>query len=107
MIKEETIKRVRDFVKQRDWDKFHTDVNLVKSIVIEASEILELYQWQNKTDRVENLKDEIADVLTYVIMLCDKNGYDMDEIINNKLDKNIKKYPVDKAYGTSKKYNQL
>ena len=107
MIKQETINRIKKFVQDRNWEHFHTDENLVKSIVIEAGELLELYQWSTKPTSTEDLKDEIADVLTYIIMLCDKNNYDMDEIINNKLEKNIEKYPVNKAYGSSKKYNKL
>ena len=107
MINEKTVTRIREFVKNRNWEQFHTNENLVKSIVIESAELLELHQWSSESSRTEDIKDEIADVLTYIIMLCDKNGYNMDEIINNKLDRNIKKYPVDKAYGSSKKYNQL
>ena len=94
MISDKTIERVRNFVEERNWQQFHTDVNLAKSIVLEASEVLELFQWSNECTNEEDLKDELADVLTYIIQLCDKNNYDMDEIINNKLDKTIKKYPV-------------
>lgn len=107
MISDKTIERVRNFVEERNWQQFHTDVNLAKSIVLEASEVLELFQWSNECTNEEDLKDELADVLTYIIQLCDKNNYDMDEIINNKLDKTIKKYPVDKSYGNSSKYNKL
>ena len=103
MIKEETIEKIRKFVSDRNWKQFHTNCNLAKSIVLEASEILELFQWQEDAKNIDDLKDEIADV----IMLCDNNGFDMDEIINNKLNKNIEKYPVDKSFGSSKKYNEL
>lgn len=107
MIKKETVEKIRQFVKDRNWAQFHTNSNLAKSIVLEASEILELFQWQEEAKNMDNLKDEIADVLTYVIMLCDNNNFDMDEIINNKLKKNIEKYPVNKSYGNSKKYYEL
>ena len=107
MISDATIARIRKFVQDRNWEQFHSDVNLVKSIVLEASEVLELFQWSNECENEEDLKDELADVLTYIIQLCDKNNYDMDEIINNKLDKTIKKYPVDKAKGVSTKYDKL
>lgn len=107
MISDKTIERIRQFVKDRNWDQFHTDVNLAKSIVLEASEVLELFQWSDEVQNEEDLKDELADVLTYIIQLCDKKNYDMDEIINNKLDKTIKKYPVEKAYGKSDKYCKL
>ena len=107
MIKKETLERIRNFVKERNWSQFHTNCNLAKSIVLEASEVLELFQWSDEAKNIEDLKDELADVLTYTIMLCDNNGFDLDEILNNKIDKNIKKYPVDKAYGSSKKYYEL
>lgn len=107
MIKPETIKRINEFVKERNWHQFHTDENLAKSIVLEASEILELFQWSSECKNEEDLKDEIADVLTYIIMLCENHHYNLDEIINRKLDKTIAKYPVDKTYGKSKKYNEL
>lgn len=107
MISDKTIERIRQFVKDRNWDQFHTDVNLAKSIVLEASEVLELFQWSDEVQNEEDLKDELADVLTYIIQLCDKKNYDMDEIINNKLDKTIKKYPVEKSYGKSAKYSRL
>lgn len=107
MISDKTIERIRKFVEERNWQQFHTDVNLAKSIVLEASEVLELFQWSNECTNEEDLKDELADILTYIIQLCDKNNYDMDEIINKKLDKTIQKYPVEKSYGKSNKYNRL
>ena len=88
MINEKTVTRIREFVKNRNWEQFHTNENLVKSIVIESAELLELYQWSSESSRTEDIKDEIADVLTYIIMLCDKNGYNMDEIINNEQSEN-------------------
>ncbi len=107
MIKNETVERIRKFVKDRNWQQFHTNENLAKSIVLEASEILELFQWSNILKNEQDLKDEIADVLTYIIMLCDNNNFNIDEIINNKLDKNIEKYPADLVYGSSVKYNEI
>lgn len=107
MIKVETVERIKKFVEERNWKQFHTDENLAKSIVLEATEILELFQWSSTCKNEDNLKEELADVLTYVIMFCDKHNYDMDEIINQKLDKNIKKYPINKFYGQTKKYNEI
>ena len=73
---ETAIERVRAFVKDRDWDQFHTPDNLAKSICIEAGELLECFQWDSRYDR-EALSDEIADVMLYCLMLADKAGLDM------------------------------
>lgn len=107
MISKDTIERINKFVKDRNWEQFHTDENLVKSIVLESSELLELFQWSSECKNENDLKDEIADILTYIIMLCEKHQYNLDEIINNKLDKTIKKYPINKCFGKNKKYNEL
>lgn len=102
-----TIERIRKFTTERNWEKFHTGVNLAKGLAIEASEVLELFLWQDEPISIEDLKDELADVLVYVSYLCDKYNLDMDEIINNKMNKNEKKYPIEKCYGKSTKYNKL
>lgn len=96
----------RDFTDERDWDQFHTPENLAKSISIEAAELLECFQWDNDYDK-EHLCEELADVLSYCIMLADKIDVDIEEIVLDKLEKNKKKYPVDKARGISDKYDQL
>ena len=81
--------------------------NLAKGLAIEVSEVLELFLWQDEPTSLDDLKDELADVLVYVAYLCDKYNLDMDEIVNNKMTKNEKKYPVEKCYGKSTKYNKL
>ena len=106
-MKQETINRIIKFSKDRDWDKFHTGANLAKGLSIEASEVLELFLWQDEPASVSELADEIGDCLVYITYLCDKYGFDMDTIVNNKLDKNEQKYPVDKCFGKSTKYNKL
>lgn len=106
-MNKKTIERIRKFTTERDWEKFHTGANLAKGLAIEASEVLELFLWQDEPTSLEDLKDELADVLVYVSYLCDKYNLDMDEIVNNKMTKNEKKYPVEKCYGKSTKYNKL
>ena len=103
-MKQETIDRIRKFTEDRDWDQFHSPANLAKSIVIEAAELLECFQWN---DEVYDLQHEIADVMVYCQNLLDKLGLDADEIINMKMAQNEAKYPVEKAKGSAAKYNQL
>ena len=93
--------------RERDWDQFHTGENLAKSIAIEAGELLELFQWENEAKSLEALKEERADVLSYCYMLAEKYGFDVDEIVLDKYKKNESKYPVSKAKGNSKKYNEI
>lgn len=97
---------LREFAKERDWEQFHTPENLAKSVVIEAGELLECFQWDNTYDK-DALSDEIADVMNYCIMLADKTGIDMKENLLRKIKQNGEKYPVDKAKGSSAKYDRL
>lgn len=103
---EEIAKRLRKFRDERDWAQFHSPENLVKSIVIEAAELLENFQWDS-TYKEENVKDELADVMNYCVMLADQLGIDVIENMHRKIDENEMKYPVEKAKGTSKKYTEL
>jgi len=98
--------RIIKFRDDRDWAQFHTPDNLAKSLVIEASELLELFQWSNDVDK-EHLSEELADVFVYALLLLNEYNLDFNDIILSKIDKNEKKYPVDKAYGKSTKYNKL
>ena len=106
-MKQETIERIRKSTEDRDWDQFHSPANLAKSIVIEAAELLECFQWSDEEYDLQHVKEELADVMVYSQNLLDKLGLDADEIINMKMTQNEKKYPVDKAKGKSSKYNQL
>lgn len=106
-MKKETIDRILKFTEDRDWDQFHTPANLAKSISIEANELLECFQWSDDDYDLNDVKDELADVMVYCIDMLDKLGLDADEIINAKMDKNEKKYPVEKARGSAKKYDEL
>ena len=107
-IKEyETIDRIRKFTEDRNWDQFHSPANLAKSIVIEAAELLECFQWSDEEYDLQHVKEELADVLVYSQNLLDKLELDADEIINMKMSQNEAKYPVDKAKGSAAKYDQL
>lgn len=106
-MNQQTIDRIRKFTEDRDWDQYHSPENLAKSIVIEASELLECFQWNNEEYDLQHVKEELADVLVYSRNLLDRLGLDEDEIVNMKMDQNEKKYPVDKAKGSSAKYDQL
>lgn len=107
MLKDETIERIIQFTKDRDWDQFHNPANLAKSISIEAGELLECFQWSDTDYNLQAVAEELADVINYSVLLADKTGLDIDEIVNRKIDKNEQKYPVEKARGTSKKYTEL
>lgn len=103
----QVLERIDKFNKDRDWDKFHTPVNLAKSISIEANELLECFQWSDDDYNIEDVKEELADVLNYCFQMSLVLNVDPIEIINNKMDKTEKKYPVDKCKGSSTKYNKL
>lgn len=103
----DTIERIRKFTEDREWDQFHSPANLAKSIVIEAAELLECFQWSDKEYDLQHVKEELADVMVYCQNLLDKLGLDADEIINMKMTQNEVKYTVDKAKGKSDKYDQL
>lgn len=107
-------KKIRDFRDERDWMQFHNPKNLAISIVIEASELLEHFQWKSPDESEAHAKaardeiaDEIADVSVYLIELADNLGIDLEQAILRKLDKNAAKYPAEKAKGNAKKYTEL
>lgn len=94
------------FRDDRDWSQFHTGENLAKSLVIEAGELLEVFQYSDKEKSVDKVKEELADVFMYAMLMADRYHLDIDQIINEKMDSNEKKYPADKVKGSSKKYNE-
>lgn len=97
---------LRAFAAERDWGQFHTPENLVKSISIEAAELLEVFQWGSEVDEVR-LREELADVLTYCILLADTIGADPQQLVLDKLEHTRAKYPAEKARGRSEKYDRL
>ena len=103
---EDVKKAVVKFTKDRDWDQFHSPVNLAKSIVIESAELLECFQWKDDFDK-EKVCEELADVVNYSILLADKLDVSLEEIVMKKIKENAKKYPVNKSKGNSKKYTEF
>lgn len=104
---DDLLERLDKFNKDRDWDQFHTPANLAKSVSIEAAELLECFQWNDDNYKLDEVKEELADVMNYCLQMCIRLNLDPIEIINNKIDKNAKKYPIDKSKGKSDKYNKL
>ncbi|MES3016780.1 MAG: nucleotide pyrophosphohydrolase [Bacteroidota bacterium] len=97
-----------EFRNDRDWEQFHNPKDLALALSIEASELNELFLWKNADDAdVEKVKEELADVFAYALLLAEKYDLDIDEIIKAKIEKNAVKYPIDKSKGTAKKYDEL
>lgn len=103
---DKTLERIRKFREDREWSQFHTPENLAKAINIEAGELLEHFLWDNNFNK-EEVCEELADVMVYCLHMADCLDVDIEDIINKKMDKNEKKYPVEKARGNSKKYTEL
>jgi NTP pyrophosphatase (non-canonical NTP hydrolase) len=105
---QEIISELKKFRDERDWEQFHNPKDLALAINIEAGELLELFLWKNAEDaNKEKVKQELADVLSFALLLADKYGLDVKQIILDKIKLNGEKYPVEKAKGTAKKYNEL
>ena len=105
---ETLIQELLQFRNERDWDQFHNPKDLALAINVEAGELLELYLWKNADDaNVEKVKEELADILAFALLLANKYEFDVKQIVLDKIKKNGEKYPVDKAKGTAKKYNEL
>ena len=108
---EVTLLHTHQFRDERNWRQFHNEKDLAISISLEASELLELFQWKTpeevKETQLERIKEELADVLIYSYMMADNLQLDLDEIIEEKLIKNNLKYPVEKSAGVRKKYTEL
>ena len=110
-MRQETINEVLKFRDDRDWKQFHNPKDLALSISLEAAELLEIFQWSGSDTECESKKDkireELADVLCYCILMADRCELDMDEIVQEKMKRNGEKYPVEKARGSAKKYDEL
>lgn len=100
--------KVKQFTTERDWDQFHNGKDLAIALSGEAGELLNAFLWKSPEEvKVEKVKEELADVLNYAFLIADKYGLDIEEIMDEKLRLNGEKYPVDKAKGSAKKYNEL
>lgn len=110
-ISKETVNKVLKFRDDRDWKQFHDPKDLAISISLEASELLEIFQWSRDDVyclvKIDKIKEELADVVNYCILMADACNLDLDKIITDKIKLNAAKYPVDKAKGASTKYNEL
>jgi len=111
MLRDETIARVLKFRDDRDWRQFHTPKDLAISMSLEAAELLEAFQWSGSDlecpAKLGKIREELADVLSYCILMADVCGLDLDEIMNEKITRNEAKYPVEKARGSAAKYTEL
>ena len=111
MLRDGAIRRVIQFRDDRDWRQFHTPKDLAISLSLEAAELLEVFQWSGTDlecrDKLGRIQEELADVLSYCVLMADVCGLDLDEILNAKVDQNAAKYPVEKARGSAAKYTEL
>ena len=105
---DDIISELIKFRNERDWEQFHNPKDLALAINIEAGELLELFLWKRADDaNKEKVKEELADILSFAFLLADKYGFDVKQIILDKIKLNAEKYPIDKAKGTAKKYDEL
>ena len=111
MISKETVEIVTNFRDEREWSQFHNPKDLAISLSLEASELLEAFQWSGDDliceGKMDKIKEELADVLCYSILLADRCGLDMDEIIRDKMKRNGEKYPAEVSRGHKEKYTEL
>jgi NTP pyrophosphatase (non-canonical NTP hydrolase) len=107
--------KIKKFAKQRDWEIYHTPKNLSMALSVEVSELVEIFQWltseesyelKTNNNKMEQVRDEVADIFVYLIRICDILNIDLENAVNLKIEKNALKYPVDKARGNAKKYNE-
>ena len=108
--------KIKDFCEARDWDQFHGAKDLAIGIITESAELLEHFRFKNEKEieemfknpeKREHISEEMADVLYFILRLAQKYNVDVTDALNKKLEKNEKRYPVDKAKGSNKKYNEL
>lgn len=101
-------KALIDFRDERDWEQFHNPKDLALALSIEAAELNELFLWKRPEDaNQDKIKEELADVLAYALLLANTYDLDISQIVLDKIKKNAEKYPVDRAKGTAKKYDEL
>lgn len=110
-MRQETINEILKFRDDRNWKQFHNPKDLALSICLEAAELLEVFQWSgsdvSSEGKMEKIREELADVFTYSVLMADACGLNIDDIICEKVKKNSEKYPVDKAINSAKKYTEL
>ena len=108
--------KIKKFCDERDWDQFHNAKELAIALSIEASELLEIFRWKTHEEveelfknekKKEDIEDEMADILYFLVRLAQKYNLDLSEALDRKMEKNDKKYPIDKFKGSNKKYNEI
>lgn len=105
---DEITKALLDFRNERDWEQFHNPKDLALAISIESAELLELFLWKNADEaNIERVKEELADIFSFAFLLAEKYGFDVKEIVLDKIKNNGLKYTIDKSKGTAKKYDEL
>lgn len=105
---QEIIQALLKFRNERDWEQFHNAKDLALALNVESSELLELFLWKNAEEAdALKVKEELADVFAYAFLLAAKYDFDVRDIVLDKIARNAEKYPVDKAKGSAKKYNEL
>ncbi|OWT62044.1 nucleotide pyrophosphohydrolase [Candidimonas nitroreducens] len=105
---DQVMQRLRQFRDDRDWKQFHNPKDLAVALSIEAGELLEAFLWKApEAANPEKVKEELADVLAYALLLSDAYGFDVQKIVLEKIERNEAKYPIDKARGSAKKYTEL
>ena len=110
-MNQETINKILKFRDDRDWKQFHNPKDLAISISLEAAELLEVFQWSAEdvtcSDKIDKIKEELADIANYCVLMADACGLDLDEIIREKIKRNEEKYPIEKSKGSKRKYTNL
>lgn len=110
-MNQETIDQILKFRDDRDWKQFHNPKDLAISISLEAAELLEVFQWSAEdvtcSDKIDKIKEELADVANYCVLMADACGLDLDEIIREKIKRNEEKYPIEKSKGSKRKNTNL
>lgn len=102
------MREIDAFTQERDWDQFHNPKDLAIALSVEASELLEAYLWKQPEEaKVEKVKEELADIINYALLIAGKYGFDVAGIVREKLEKNALKYPIEKARGVATKYDEL
>lgn len=105
---DQLIQKLKKFRDERDWEQFHNPKDLAIALSIEASELLEVFLWKSPQEAdKEKIKEELADVLAYSLLIAERCDLDVKKIVENKIEKNKLKYPVEKSKGSSKKYNEI
>jgi len=108
--------KIKDFCDKRDWDQFHNAKDVAVALIIESAELLEHFRYKSEKEveelfknpeKREHIEEEMADILFPLLRLAQKYNVDLSEALEKKMEKNAKKYPVDKAKGSNKKYNEL